>query len=387
LQITGLHETVVAEFDARFADGRLLAFADSIDKRSPAVHTVWDFLRSKFALRMVEPAARYLKTADAFALECYARPSAISREPPLVTFDNQASPWAISRDHAYQPATDPGGFLSLAAFSQVIHSLPIPLLGLPWHYATYLPHMVFLAHEVGHAAERDFGLEPSLTAALDKSGVDPDHLHGWRSWQREVFADLFAIFTTEMPYAVSLAEILRADPERLQSAVRNDGQWTDYPTAALRILLNAEALKQCGVADAEAFRDSWLALCPSHAMADWEPDLPKVVEAYYKAANLPASAAWTPENQRQARTIAKILAQGGALRYSDVYPTRVLVAAARDLIDQPEHWPKLIDHAVQSRPPGLLQQVDGRPHGEDEAEAKEIAAGAALASTLFAAIS
>lgn len=377
LQMTGLHDTVLAELQRRAAEGTLLTYSRSIEQRALAVHTVWDFFRSKFALRAVEPAGSYLKTADAFARECYEAPASARREPPLVTFDNRISPWALTRERRYHPPSDPGGFLGTQDFTAVIERLPIPLLGLPWHYAAYLPHLVFLAHEAGHAYERDHESEEAIAAALDAAPLAPLRRAAWQAWRREVYADLHAVFTAGPAYAAALAELLQGDPARIAAETAPE----QYPSTTLRILLAAQALQHLGDAQADQVRTAWRGHYPTHGLQDWEDDLPIVVTAVYAAVGLPDALAWKPRHQTQARTLAALLRAGASLSVTDVYPVRVLVAAARELMDAPAHWAALIAHAVRSRPPGLLAGDTRRAATFDAAA--EHQAGAALAARLF----
>jgi hypothetical protein len=373
LQMEALHDQVVVDFKRATTAANLLDSADSLEKRSLAVHTVWDFFRAKFALRAVEPLGSYLKMADAFARECYdpvrqqfvAAGGADRCEPPLVTFDNRVSPWAVSREGKYAPASDPGGIVATTAFSQVVSMLPIPLLGLPWHYITYLPHVVFLAHECGHAVEKDFALNKGIQEALGRSGVDTERLPAWQAWQREMFADVFACYATGPSYTAALAEVLTRDRSRIEVEVKTSAKgWSSYPTAALRMLLNIATLEHLGFQeDAKTLRDRWCGDYPTHAMKAFEHDLPAVVRALLDGAALPGRGlVFTAADRAQSRKTADLYLAGGKHPETDVYAVRVLIAAAREIqkssVLAPEslerHWAALCRHAVNSRPPGLL---------------------------------
>lgn len=404
LQMEALHAKVVSDFHQAVKDATLFTFADSLEKRALAVHTVWDFFRSKFALRAVEPLGTYLKMADAFARECYEpvrrqyveRGGADRREPPLVTFDNRVSPWALSRETRYAPASDPGGIIATTTFSEIVSKLPIPLLGLPWHYITYLPHVVFLAHECGHAVEKDFGLGGSIDSALAESKIDPAHLPAWQAWRGEMFADVYACYVAGRSYAAALAEVLTRERSKIEAEVRPNSQgcWGDYPTTTLRILLNAAALERFGFSDdAERLRTKWLKEYPVHAMLPFEADIQAVVNALHMGAALPKKGLlFTAADSKQSRTTANIYLAGGRHLSTDVYPVRVLVAAARELLTIPSatpsaverHWAALSRHAVTSLPPELLSAEKQRAGQFDtQAEAKE---ADVLADILFGAI-
>jgi hypothetical protein len=403
LQMEGLHNKIVGDFHQAVTQSTLFAFADSLEKRALAVHTVWDFFRSKFALRAVEPLGSYLKMADAYARECYepvrqkfvAGGGADRCEPPLVTFDNRVSPWSLSRKATYTPASDPGGIVATTAFTDVVSMLPIPLLGLPWHYITYLPHVVFLAHECGHAVDKDFGLDKDIQLALAQSEIDAARLPGWHAWRREMFADVFACRAAGPSYAMALADVLTRDSSRIGEEVRTHQRWGDYPTTTLRILLNSEALSQFGFEeDAQALQRRWLADYPVHAMKPFADDLPVVVKALQKGAGLPEKdLAFTAADSAQSRRTANLYFAGGQHAATDVYPVRVLIAAAREMLTLPgatqpvleQHWAALCHHAVTSRPPGLLT-AEAQRAKEFDPESERTQAEA-LVEVLFGAIS
>src|SRR5262249_23204622 len=144
----GLHKRVVSEFEDLEKKGTLLQAADSLERKTLAVHTVWDFFRSKLALREVGTFAPYLALADAFTRECYVEPFRVLNNiakdqfcpAPLVTFDNEISPWARPRNDE-KPDAQAGGFLTSQQFSDALKQLPIALIGLPWSFLSYLPHM------------------------------------------------------------------------------------------------------------------------------------------------------------------------------------------------------------------------------------------------------
>ena len=403
LQMQALHQKVLSEFEQAVKDNTLFTFADSLEKRALAVHTVWDFFRSKFALRAVEPLGTYLKMADAFARECYEPVrqqfvqggAADRREPPLVTFDNRLSPWALSRETQYAPTSDPGGIIATTAFSEILSKLPIPLLGLPWHYITYLPHVVFLAHECGHAVEKDFGLAKDIDSALAESNIDPARLPAWQAWRAEAFADVFACYAAGPAYAAALAEVLTRERSRVEGEVRPRSQgWGPYPTATLRILLNAAALERCGFGvDAARLRTAWRKEYPSHAMSSFEADIVAVVNALHAGAALPVKdLAFTAGHSAQSRMTAKIYVAGNEHALTDVYPVRVLIAAAREMLTLPgeqpsaveQHWAALCRHAVTSRPPGLLEAEKQRADQLDTRAEENEADG--LADILFGGI-
>src|SRR6266545_3043000 len=156
------HQTQVDRIASRL-DGFLDAtgtptgasFADNqrIRSRVLGAHRIWDYFRSKLALRDVEWFREELLCADQFAWECYkpsldaARaantiaPEAL-KEPPLVFFSGDSSPFARSRDAPLLPA----GITEreIKDFGDAILSLPIPVVGVPWFQVNHLPSAVVI---------------------------------------------------------------------------------------------------------------------------------------------------------------------------------------------------------------------------------------------------
>src|SRR5262245_19191225 len=127
LRVEGLHSKVVSEFDELEKNKTVLLHADSLERKALAVHTVWDFFRSKLALREIRAFAPYLALADAFTRECYVGSFRTLNNlksdelcpAPLVTFDNEISPWARPQTSS-KPDSQEGGFLTAQQFDQAL---------------------------------------------------------------------------------------------------------------------------------------------------------------------------------------------------------------------------------------------------------------------------
>jgi hypothetical protein len=128
-------------------------------------------------------------------------------------------------------------------------------------------------------------------------------------------------------------------------------------------------------------------------MSPFEADIPAVVDALHAGASLPKKGlAFTAADSVQSRATAKLYFAGGKHLPTDVYPVRVLIAAARELLMLPgatpsavePHWAALCRHAVSSRPPGLLAAEKQRA-GQFDTQAEEKEADA-LSHVLFGAI-
>lgn len=125
------------------------------------------------------------------------------REPPLTYLIAEFGPYT------YERATRPsyGGRVNALGSD----SLPIPIIALPWDHLPNPWEFVYLAHEVAHDLEGDLKLGEPLGAALlgelnkpdEKTGavVPADRVACWKTWQREVFADLVALRQVGPAYA------------------------------------------------------------------------------------------------------------------------------------------------------------------------------------------
>jgi hypothetical protein len=167
------------------------------------------------------------------------------------------SPFARSREDAYELDEATGNERALDGFESILQTLPVPLVGIPWYQLAHLPDAVFIGHEVGHLVEHDFELEEQLQAvlgaALPEKGHDAvpeERRRAWiLRWRSEVFADAYGVLTTGPAFRNP-----PGSPRRRQDTDRGGGAagsetpgqsaWSDYPTRALRASLVCEAVAQ-----------------------------------------------------------------------------------------------------------------------------------------------
>src|SRR5262249_36814252 len=143
------------------------------------------------ALRDVANLRNELRCADEFAWECY-RPALecaieanalptkkVRREPPLVFFSDDASPFVQTRDTVILPgATEQSDILR---FGRETFALPVPVIGVPWLHLNHLPAAATIAHEVGHTVEDDFELSKSLNSAF--ATLPEARRAAWQAWR------------------------------------------------------------------------------------------------------------------------------------------------------------------------------------------------------------
>jgi hypothetical protein len=250
------------------------------------VHLIWDFFRSKLALRYVDGFADRLIAADELAWACYqpaqAHATAVDpasiREPPLVFFSESPSPFAMPRGQSYESKVSPNR-ISVEQFRGIVKQLPIPLIGVPWFQTEHLPDSLLIAHEVGHHVEDDLRLElAELLAAVD---LPPKRRAAWAAWCGEVFADTYGTLAMGPAFVSALADFLSVDKKTMRTERRRAPNWGLYPTVQLRVRYTCSVLRAMGLGqEADARQQRWLESYPEpHAMTEFEADIPGVASA------------------------------------------------------------------------------------------------------------
>lgn len=329
----------------------VLADALALERRILEVHEIWGFFRAKLALRKVDFFRDYLATADDFAWACYSpavtRFAKVStakalrlKGPPLVFFDEDSSPYELSRERSYE------NWLSAipsAAAAKVVRKLPIPLVGIPWYQVSHVPDALIIGHEVGHAVEDDLGLTGTLERNLNAelAALPAGRRAAWLAWTGEVFADVYGCLATGPAYVSALMHFLVESPRRLKAEVPPQvPPFGDYPPVALRVCLNLATLEKIGFAERAAdLRRTWSASFPSDGLRDWQHDVRAVVDAMldrpyaqFGGAKLTDVITFAAHQQEAAeKTKALLLKPRHELAETDV---RVLVAAARIAFDE-----------------------------------------------------
>lgn len=172
------------------------------------LHHVWDYFRSKFALRRLDEYRGYLDAADELAWSCYEGPlnAALAtgdtrpKEPPLVSFSRDPAPRAHRRGGQYRDLLPRGGMHTRAGV-QLVRSLPFPVIDVPWYYGSHVPAVLTITHEVGHHIEDDFDLTETLAARLAGTSLP-------EAWIGEVFADVCASLACGVAYPAVLADVV-----------------------------------------------------------------------------------------------------------------------------------------------------------------------------------
>ncbi|EHR00251.1 hypothetical protein [Bradyrhizobium sp. WSM471] len=388
LRLEGLQNLVTVAVDQAIRADELWLRAESLEKKALVVHTVWDQFRNRLCLRLVPPFDSYLALADAYARDCYIPVHRQLRglasdqlcPAPLVTFDEQSTPYM---EPGRDADGDDDGLPTPQQFQDALDRLPLTLIKIPWSYLSYLPHMALLAHEMGHALERSAGLTDALDQAIARAAFATDlSRQAWQAWRKEAFADWYGCAMGGPPFVAALADHLANDPPRIlrQKRPQQNGDWTSYPTATVRILFCCYGLRVLGFADeANKFEGGWSQAYPSNEMADFVADFETVISAFSGVCDLTQNAYgnFKPAVWNTSVAIANLYRQGGELPNDQPKPPRAYVGAARLLMEQPPQaypvkllWSKLREHHLATRPDGVAG--DEEVKAIDDGAAQEI---------------
>ena len=228
--------------------------------------------------RLAREDADQAGTVDAVAL----------KEPPLVAFTTDASPYASARESAVEGLTEQ----DRQVLDEAVRRLPVAVVGVPWSYLDHLPRSVSLAHEVGHAVSSDlkvrgdidlaFGAAFGAAFEVDPPGAaarsfTPENRAGWQAWRHELFADAYGIQCVGAAAVLALADFLAGDPGTLGKQ-RQGPPYRPHPPDILRMKVNLALLASAGADDA-GLAAAWQTAYPFHQMAAFEADIPAVVTA------------------------------------------------------------------------------------------------------------
>jgi hypothetical protein len=219
-----------------------------LENRILAAWQFWHGYREKFTQRETPVYEQFLRAADELAWVCYvpARTAALApddpacKEPPLVYFSSEASPFVDPRATRYQPDGVPARLIQAYGWPEAASKLPFALIGVPWFQLGFLPGGLAIAHEVGHSVESDFGIGPELAKAIVAAGVSEPTSHHWFRWRGEMFADLWGCLALGPAFVASLSDILlprqRGNPDISLLG--------EYPPAVLRVWWNIQVLEE-----------------------------------------------------------------------------------------------------------------------------------------------
>lgn len=229
---------------------------NQIELRVLSAWRVWEAFRNRLGQRQEEMFRPGLTAADEIAWACripiaeaFERAKVPTpKQPPLAFLNGSVSPNALVRARPFHAEPVFGEPLSRAA-ERLLESLPVPLIGLPWHEAFHAPAMVAIPHEAGHVVEADFALAEALDQTL--AAAAPARAADWKRWRAEVFADHFAVRLCGPAFVGLLIDLLAP---RVATTPANA-----YPPHVVRMELCLVALEEQGLASEAAHRRrQWL---------------------------------------------------------------------------------------------------------------------------------
>ncbi len=368
-------------------------------------HRVWSYYRALFTQREVTALRRELRCIDELAWACYqpARDKAVAagtvtlaavKEPPLVCFGNDASPYAQGRATLLDPHGQGISTVDIERFGQALLALPMPIVTVPWFQASHLPAAVLVAHEVGHAVDHDFGLsgvfEPVFQALNIPSAT---RRTAWLAWRAELFADVYGILCTGAAHVLALLSYLADAVDVVAGERITAADWGKYPSRHLRMQVNLAVLDRLGLPD-EGTRALWSTAYPNHAMFDFESDVPKVVAAFldtplpaFGGARLPDVTCLTAPDWEKVRAQANRIILRQALEPGRPFNQLFAAATLAYHGDPPKYLARdeqlpILESLAASIPPGVRGTLPRQDQAMAQARADEAAGRALLA--LFA---
>lgn len=378
----------------------ILEFADSLEMAILEVHRVWEFFRSKLAMRFVPWLSNYLLVADELAWGCYEPMlpfiSSGGREPPLVFLSSASSPFTLPRGSAYQVEDLPDESISSTQLAEMLQALPVPVVGVPWFQLRHVPEALVIAHEVGHDIEHDVGLGGELDCSIASAINDETRRPAWLSWRGEIFADAFGVLTMGPAFVSTLIDFVAGAPRFIATERPIPEEWGRYPTTTLRVMLALAVLREYGFdAEASCLAARWQDVYQNHGATEFEADVGIVASALIATpfdslnrSSLAALNLFTDAMQARAVASARDALGREQPRADDV---RTLIAAARLAYDSGDS--RYLEHDVPSR---ILRKVQtsqelgvrgsGRTGPSEGArDARDQEAGTSLAAAIAAA--
>lgn len=233
----------------------------------------WDFFRRKFDQRKSERFRKRLRVADIIAIDCYDAAIEVAkskgwiaaedvREPPLTYLSPELSPMTWARG----TRPNDGQSEELAG-----HTLPIPVVEVPYDQTANVWEFLSISHEVGHEIDADLKLLPAIKTNLSKtfenSEMPSDRRRRWLGWASEIFPDFLALQMSGPAFAYMLRNVLILPPAQVTQIVAGDV----HPNHYIRVMLCAAYIRSIGAASPDAaFRDP-LERHANALEADWRP--------------------------------------------------------------------------------------------------------------------
>ena len=236
---------------------RVVVRKDQAHKWVQGIEKIWDFYFELFGQRQSMPYAEWLLSCDRIAMDCYqvaytglGVAKSIPAPPPFCFMRTGFAPSTIRRGI---PVRRIGKQLN-----------PFPLVQLPYHRLVNPWTLGAVMHEVSHNLQTELGLAKDIPRNVALRLLNA-HLGRfvasvWARWNREMFADMSALFLGGPEVVGSLMDVVGRAP----AAVFGFNPRGVHPTPYLRTLISVELLRRMGFSDeAEQYRRAWTRIYPN----------------------------------------------------------------------------------------------------------------------------
>jgi hypothetical protein len=235
---------------------RVVIGKDKAHKWVQGIEKIWDFYLELFGQRQSKY-GNWLLGCDRIAMDCYqvaytgiGTARSIPAPPPFCYMRTGFAPATIRRGI---PMTKLGKQLN-----------PFPLVQLPYHRMINPWTLGAVMHEVSHNLQSDLGLSKdvprSIAHRLLQANLGKKVASIWTRWNREMFADMSALFLGGPEVVGSLMDVIGRAP----AAVVAFNPRGPHPTPYLRLLISAELLRRMGFTEeAERYARVWKRMYPN----------------------------------------------------------------------------------------------------------------------------
>jgi hypothetical protein len=301
------------------------------------INSLWGLFRTIIDQNQNSTFEETLDAANLVAADCYnacmeravewkVATESETRPPPLVYLNASTSPVTVSRGKKIELLDD-----------RILHGdmvLPIPVIRLPYDHIPCVWLLCAVHHEVGHNIDQELQLSSELSQLIAnrlpqmiaQAGADlPDRIGVWQGWTKEILADVFGVLLAGAAFGYTMASLLL--PMAPQFPLLRRGK--PHPDSYVRVVLLAEMLRKCGVAQlketADFISQQWFASqTPPAWTKSYRDDCPAIAELFL---NTPLAALTANGTSHKLREIVPDLA-GDATKAADL--GRYLRSAAQN---------------------------------------------------------
>lgn len=255
------NEAVLSPFNNTALGSSFLNSVDDLTRQVAASQSMWDFYRTRLEQRLIPSLQKPLRMADLVAHSCYHGPVL-----------QQAKALRLKRRGKlldYPLVNLQADLYPLIRFGWEKEFLPLSTIDFRWDHLKNPWELTFIAHEVGHALDRDFSWASSALAPLFINKVSYTHVAQWQRWVMEIFADLVGVLLNGPAFVKTLSQLLLST----KTEVEHIGVGP-HPPRYLRVFINTVALRQLSLSQyADDIERDWRSVYGD--LARFRPYLPE----------------------------------------------------------------------------------------------------------------